>query len=179
MADVGIKKVSTSFANLPDINSQLGGYICRYRIVSEDKNRVSQWSPIFVIQPNYIFVPGTLSVEPGVQTVGFVWNAVGIKTAADNEIFANVSAYDVWVRWHNDDNGDWAYVDRISNIAATIQIPSDYQIGGIDQGTSPTKLDVEVYVRGFPIERGDGVPLAPGTPFLKVYESTDNVIVSS
>lgn len=48
MADRGIRKVTVVKNSLPDVLSS-NQYLVRYRIVSEDRNRVSGWSPIFVL----------------------------------------------------------------------------------------------------------------------------------
>ena len=45
MADAGIKKVIVQKKNLPSISGTNNKYIIRYRIVSEDRNRTSHWSP--------------------------------------------------------------------------------------------------------------------------------------
>ncbi len=47
MADRGIKKATVQSFALP---SPLDGqYLVRYRVVSEDKNRRSHWSPIYYL----------------------------------------------------------------------------------------------------------------------------------
>ena len=48
MADRGIKKAVVLSGDLPEpING--GQYLVRYRIVSEDRNRRSHWSPIYYV----------------------------------------------------------------------------------------------------------------------------------
>ena len=54
MADSGIKKAIIKKALLPAIDSNNIGYIFRYRVVSEDKNRTSQWSPVNIVADNSI-----------------------------------------------------------------------------------------------------------------------------
>jgi hypothetical protein len=49
MPDAGIKKVTIFKNELPAVNANNVSYSVRYRIVSEDKNRFSAWSPIFGI----------------------------------------------------------------------------------------------------------------------------------
>jgi hypothetical protein len=46
MADTGIRKVVVAKNTLPNVTSD-NKYLVRYRIVSEDRNRVSGWSPVF------------------------------------------------------------------------------------------------------------------------------------
>jgi hypothetical protein len=47
MVDAGIKKTRIKREDLPLINTDTEGYILRYRILSEDKNRTSHWSPFY------------------------------------------------------------------------------------------------------------------------------------
>lgn len=51
MADKGTKKAVILSANLPEPLTPSGQYLVRYRIVSEDRNRRSHWSPIYYIDP--------------------------------------------------------------------------------------------------------------------------------
>ncbi len=84
MADVGIKKVTISTADFGTVSS-LNTYSLRYRIVSEDKNRSSHWSPLYEIFGNVSqLVPGDLNV---------IGNTV-IAAWADE---VNRPAYDIFV----------------------------------------------------------------------------------
>ena len=72
MADSGIKKAIIKKALLPAINSDNVGYIFRYRVVSEDKNRTSQWSPVNIVADDTITgVSGALQISQTITTV--VW----------------------------------------------------------------------------------------------------------
>jgi hypothetical protein len=72
MADSGIKKAIIKKALLPAIDSNNIGYIFRYRVVSEDKNRTSQWSPVNIVADNSIAdVNGALQISQTITTV--VW----------------------------------------------------------------------------------------------------------
>jgi hypothetical protein len=51
MPDRGIKKAIIQSTNLPEPLISQGQYLVRYRIVSEDRNRRSHWSPIYYIDP--------------------------------------------------------------------------------------------------------------------------------
>ena len=72
MADSGIKKAIIKKALLPAIDSDNIGYIFRYRVISEDKNRTSQWSPVNIVADNSIAnVNGALQISQTITTV--VW----------------------------------------------------------------------------------------------------------
>jgi hypothetical protein len=72
MADAGIKKVIIRKASLPALDSNKIGYVFKYRVVSEDKNRTSQWSPINVVLDNSVTsVAGAVQVSTSV--ISAVW----------------------------------------------------------------------------------------------------------
>jgi hypothetical protein len=72
MADSRIKKAIIKKALLPAIDSDNVGYIFRYRVVSEDKNRTSQWSPVNIVNDSSITtVSGALQISQTITTV--VW----------------------------------------------------------------------------------------------------------
>jgi hypothetical protein len=85
MTDSGIKKAIIKKALLPAIDSDNVGYIFRYRVVSEDKNRTSQWSPVNIVGDDTITgVSGALQISQTITTV--VW---------DDEL--NRPKYDIFV----------------------------------------------------------------------------------
>ena len=89
MADSGIKKAIIKKALLPAIDSDNVGYIFRYRVVSEDKNRTSQWSPVNIVADDTITgVSGALQISQTITTV--VW---------DDEL--NRPKYDIFVGFDN------------------------------------------------------------------------------
>jgi hypothetical protein len=47
MADSNIKKLRVLKSSLPPIDHDTEKYNVRYRVISEDRNRVSHWSPIY------------------------------------------------------------------------------------------------------------------------------------
>jgi hypothetical protein len=47
-----IKKVTIPAADLPDLIDGATKYVVRFRFVSDDKNRVSHWSPSQEVDPN-------------------------------------------------------------------------------------------------------------------------------
>jgi hypothetical protein len=72
VADKGIKKIIIKKSNLPALDSDNVGYIFKYRIVSEDKNRTSQWSPIdILVNDSIVPVSGAISISPTITTA--VW----------------------------------------------------------------------------------------------------------
>jgi hypothetical protein len=91
---VVIKKAIIPKSSLPAINSNTAGYSVRYRIVSEDKNRTSHWSPIFDTNAVAIeSVNGALSITETIITA--VWG---------DEL--NRPSYDIFVKF---DSGAFVY----------------------------------------------------------------------
>jgi len=160
MADNGIKKARITSSSLPDIISGLEGYLVRYRVVSEDRNRLSHWSPIVLVQPEYDFVVGTTSIgnSPGSGHINLIWDPVRIEK--DGALIRNETEYDVWLKWDTGDGGDWIYGKRVVGNSSIFIIPSTYFVGGVDQLTAPTSFNAEVYLKGSPISRASDYLLA-------------------
>jgi hypothetical protein len=88
MADSGIKKVLIPKAQLPSV-SQDNKYTVRFRIVSEDRNRFSEWSQKFVVDGSPIStVTSDHSVSGKIITI--VWQDPNPR-----------SAYDIFVKLDN------------------------------------------------------------------------------
>lgn len=151
MADAGIKKIRLRQQDLPTINVNEQGYVLKYRIISEDKNRTSQWSPISIIQPGYTYVGGDISFNKSGQVATLAWDSVSIQL--DGNEIRKAHEFDIWLKWHRNDNGDWLYKQRVDGGNISFPIPSTYTIGGVVQGSAPNKLSAEIYLKGTPITR--------------------------
>lgn len=151
MANEIIKKIKIAQNDLPTINSITEKYDVRYRVISEDKNRTSHWSPIVTLDPQYIYVPGNITiVSSGITTVA--WDSVTVKIGV--QTIRQAKDYDVWVKWSKAaGNGDWNYVQRISGNSINLVHPSTFYINGVDQAQTPNRLTIEVYLKGEPITR--------------------------
>lgn len=252
MVDSNIKKVRIPFVDLPPINVESEGYNIRYRIVSDDKNRISHWSPTYLIEPAFIYVPNIIRHTGGGQISAYSWDSVNILksvssvqninnkslttniatltvdsahymvvgdwvtvsgvdstfngtyqinavttttfsyykdhgniastavtpkgTYTKNSIVAKALDYDIWLRWDRSDGGDWTYKERIQTTSISYPHASFYTINGVVQPSPPNRISIEIYLKGFPIERGDGAPLDIGSPILKVYELLNETI---
>jgi hypothetical protein len=252
MTDPGIKKAKISVNELPTISSQTQGYTLRYRMISEDKNRVSHWSPFHLIVPGYTYVPGSIKFSSANQVASITWDSVNIlkdtatiqeinnkalntniatittagahymqvndwvtvsgvdatfngtheiaavtantfsyykssgnvaSTAVSplgtykrNSLIQKAKEYDIWVRWDRNDGGDWIYKERIEGTSISFPHPPTYRINGAIQASAPNRVSFEIFLKGYPIARADGVPLEAGTPFLKVYRLLNQTI---
>ena len=90
MADANIKKTRISKSSLPPIDHDTLKYNTRYRVISEDRNRTSHWSPIYNSDStNIIGSSGALSITQEIITA--VWGDEN-----------NHPAYDVFVSFDGD-----------------------------------------------------------------------------
>jgi hypothetical protein len=171
-----VKKFTTTITDLPPIGSLTEGYSIRYRIVSSDKNRTSHWSPVYLVQPDFTLVPGTIAFNKAGSIASVVWDAVEITKTVGAQTYSITKGheYDIWVRWdRGGNNGDWLYKQRIDSTSLSIPIPATWTINGIVQGTAPNRMSIEVYLKGEPVKRSDG---PAGTPFLKVYRLLNETV---
>lgn len=141
------KKIIIPRESLPAPSSSTGLYEIRYRIISEDRNRISAWSPIFTIDSELIYTStGSISLSKATGTVSSSWQAVTVKRGTSGTP-EGIEGYDVWVRWNtasygNTESGTWVYYGRVPTTFLTISIPS-----------TMTYFSIEVYRPGSPIKR--------------------------
>jgi hypothetical protein len=160
MVDSGIKKSKILENDLPPQNIDIQGYSVRYRIISEDQNRTSHWSPIFTLQPNYSFVSENITFHKTSSSANIIWDSV--KIYKDTQFIKNASYYNVWIRWDKNDGGDWLLKDGTSSNNVSFVIPSTYTINGVDQAAAPNKMTVEIYLNSNPVSRD--------ATYLRVYQ---------
>jgi hypothetical protein len=90
MADANIKKLRILKSSLPPVDHDTEKYNLRYRVISEDRNRTSHWSPIYNSDgSNVIGTSGALSITQEIITA--VWGDEN-----------NHPSYDVFVSFDGD-----------------------------------------------------------------------------
>lgn len=89
-----IKKTIISKENLPPLSPN-GEYVVRYRIISEDKNRTSHWSPIYYIDVKPFIEQVTGELQGSSTSLGLtaIWGDVNFKSLYD--IFVSFGVYNV------------------------------------------------------------------------------------
>ena len=121
MPDAGIKKVTIFKNELPAVNANNVSYSVRYRIVSEDKNRFSAWSPIFdLVAPATTLLDYSITVNSSSSLVTVAWNP---------KPELGLSNYDLFVRWigsgtDNTTNYPWAFVSTTPNNSYLFAFPA-------------------------------------------------------
>lgn len=140
-------------------------YNVRYRIASENQNSFSYWSPIYEVDPEFIFwrgtidIPGNMYVEKlGSSFATITWDAVSIYKFIDEELsrIGELEEYDLWIKWAQNGGAnpsDWIYKQRISSTSLDINVPAQYVDAGGTTRTGINYLYVEVYRPGRPIIR--------------------------
>lgn len=121
MANSPIKKVIVKKEDLPAFNGITQAYTVRYRIVSEDKNRNSHWSPYYSVAkvaPEQV----TCSVQIVENSVTMVWK----------QPTSIIRQYDIYFKLNN---GSWKYIaSSTSTQFSTL----------IDEGTTSIQVAIQL-----------------------------------
>ena len=85
---MSVKKVTIEKKDFPPLSPN-GEYLLRYRIISEDKNRTSHWSPVYKLNATVQAVLGSLQINgSGVTTI---WGDTNLKSLYD--VFVSFGVY--------------------------------------------------------------------------------------
>jgi hypothetical protein len=128
----GLQKAKVARQDLPALSvfsdGSIGHYV-RYRIISEDRNRYSHWSPVYLVGVEPFTLLGEVKVSYTTDTITAVWG-----DALDRP------RYDVFVRWGNG-------VDRVSSTGTTrtVRTHTDH---GFSQGDRITISGTTVNYNG-------------------------------
>lgn len=117
------KQIRIPYVRLPDINAETGQYQIRYRLSSQDRNRLSAWSPIFSLSTPFNFQTG---VEPIIEKTNeyslVIWEPVLVFNA--DEFIEEVPYYDIWIRWSEEiGTNAWSYKERIKATSMNVIKP--------------------------------------------------------
>jgi hypothetical protein len=147
MADSGIKQTIIKSSDLPNVlgNDTELKYTLRYRIVSEDKNRFSHWSPIkeLTIQntfeetgfdandPENTNIPHHISIDSNAHVASISWTmpALLIVNPTEEEKIlqaqqAAITEFDVYVQWETDSVlSDWVWVGKSTGTSYSLSYP--------------------------------------------------------
>jgi hypothetical protein len=146
-----------------EVDIYTGKYNVRYRLISDNKNNFSNWSPIFEVDPEFIYQRGTLDI-PGYMeltkvgsAVNVVWDPINIYKIVDDSFtkIAEVAYYDLWIMWAGNGGanpGDWIYKERLSGTSVNINVPDQY-IDSEGISRTPRYMYAEVYRPGRPVLR--------------------------
>lgn len=140
-------------------------YNVRYRILSDNQNNFSYWSPIFQVDPEVVFWPGTIDIPGSIRLEKLgsnfataTWDSVALYKDVSGTLtnIAELSQYDLWIKWAQNGGAnpsDWIYKERISSTSVNLNIPSAYIDSTGTSRNNPRYLYIEVYRPGRPIIR--------------------------
>lgn len=124
-----IQRVVIPISSLPPVNED-GAYSIRYRVISEDQNRISHWSPIYNITPyqdGIVPVNAEIVINGNIATI--VW-----------ENSTNTTYYDIFIGYGLESNLSYVATTNLNmysfivtgvaptTIYATIQVASSSRI---------------------------------------------------
>jgi hypothetical protein len=139
-----------SFAEMSTASPE---YQIRFRLISDDRNRYSAWTPIYSVDPGVTFTAtGTAHIEKHNDYTLLVWSPVLVEKEVEGTttMSAELPHYDLWVRWGTTDyagvnDGTWVYSGRIPATSVNLIKPSSPS--GINH------VSIEIYRPGRPVER--------------------------
>lgn len=126
MANEFIKKVVVPSATLLSTSGNENGHLVRFRIISEDRNRTSHWSPIYTVNP---YPVDTNEVEYSIDiSIPRVGNSVANIFWKVPELFEN-SSFDIYAKWMSTLNGqnnhEWTYLGTRQGTSFSAVIPTN------------------------------------------------------
>jgi hypothetical protein len=141
-SELPLVQLTTVYNSIEDRNEiQESYYDFRYRIISEDRNRTSAWSPIErIVMPNVTTpFPYTSNQRISISKSGTpeIITAIWTKPSTSENpseyenIFNKINIYDVWVRWTDTVDATalsvgwtpWTYVTTVSSNTFSIAKP--------------------------------------------------------
>jgi hypothetical protein len=132
MADAGIKKVTIPKSSLPSV-SDSNQHLVRFRVVSDDRNRYSQWSPIYLVSGTSIEEIDADSFTSG-RIVTIAWSDAQSR-----------GSYDIFVKF---DDAEYSYHGTADSTQYSFIIPTSnpaiqsfqyvIQVVGVSQTYSPS-----------------------------------------
>lgn len=131
--------------NFPDLDIFTNTIRFRFRIIADDRNISSYWSPIYSLGPELDYIPdGDLVIEKHSAYTTAVWNPVTVEK--NGNVIRELEYYDLWIRWGDDSStGEWQYKERVTSTSINLIKPS--VPSGLDH------LSIEIYRPGKPIIR--------------------------
>jgi hypothetical protein len=137
-----VKKVTIEKKDFPPLSPD-GKYLLRYRIISEDKNRTSHWSPIYDVDVSNFIDPvfGDLQISNNDRAINAFWEDSPIASSYD--VFVSFGIYNVGtatISW-----GSYAYHGSSATTSysflrptAVTDIRVKVQLSGIEKEVNPT-----------------------------------------
>ena len=161
-----VKKVVIGRDELPAVDLETRSYNVRYRLISEDRNRISHWSNIYnLVSP--IITPTTefsIIITSANDLVTVTWNLDQVPETA---------YFDVWVRWVGasaESSYPWQYLATITDNQYSMVFPTNIPAPG--GGTElPQKVRVAIQRPTYPKEKENYPTVSEITVFQTALET--------
>lgn len=153
------KLIRIPYLSLPEVNTLTENYQIRYRLKSDDGNKTSAWSPIYSINPDFLYLQGdlqnygTLVMQKHTGYVTSTWDAVSIYK--NNFFITTLKYYDFWVKYAENSGANpsnWIYRERLSTTSMDENVPATY-LDTSNTSRIPKQMFVEIYRPGNPVSR--------------------------
>ncbi len=147
---------SITYVSGGTVTENTGLYVIRYRVVSEDRNRVSHWSPQYLLSPSQIVQnPGENIIDNKVSG-GLIFVSWKLPKDYRDKEKSETGSFDVYVAWGTTTAGVgvYQYYSTVSGTSAVIPIPAGMQ-----------RYQIAIQNRTYPIRRRVGnLTIAETTP---------------
>jgi hypothetical protein len=143
-----VKKVVIGRDELPAVDLDTRSYNIRYRLISEDRNRVSHWSKIY-----NLVSPAITPITTGYAIV--ITSASDLVTVTWKNEVPGTAYFDVWVKWVGasaESLYTWQYLATTMESQYSMAFPTDIPdpTGGTEL---PQKVRVAVQRPTYPKEK--------------------------
>ena len=145
-----VKKVTIEKKQLPALSSD-GKYLLRYRIISEDKNRTSHWSPIYSLDATEFIESVSSSIEVTDTGVTVTWGDANDR-----------SEYDIFVSFGTLSGGVIDYEAYSYHGSSPIHSYSFSKKEG-----AYTHVQIEIHLAGIEKVRGDTLRISQTSKLLQ------------
>lgn len=149
MADENIKKIRIKKNNLPNFigSNDVLKYDVRYRVVSDDKNKYSHWSPIYTLIADTTLnetgydpanseatsIPYTILINSPDGNAQISWTMPSQLVINPTEeekalqvLQSSIKEFDIYVQWEKDSIwGDWVWAGTSNGTQFSIIYPTD------------------------------------------------------
>lgn len=141
MSNEAIKKVIVNKGSLPPLNGDTEQYVVRYRVISEDRNRASHWSPQY-------YVPITPPSVESLYLVNITKAQDSIVASWELEDDSEILSSDIFVAFGQQHGavGLYEYFATITGTTVTVPIPQS--MSAVD-----VKVQLAVYPRKLVLSR--------------------------
>jgi hypothetical protein len=131
------------------------GYRIRYRVLAEDFNTFSHYSPIFNVRANYRFERPSqkqlsdISIVRIGPYINVVWEAARVKDRINDNTIKIQNRYNMWFKWdRGETNGVWSLANTIDGTLQALVVPASYPLqNGTVVSQEPNRLSVEIYAK--------------------------------